>query len=220
MIGLLSLVVGSPSATLASTGRWISAEADPGKVVVRCRREGALRDVQTRDSIARRYALTDHVQGVAEKIGLMRRAGYRVSGPTGRETLDVEVPFQGVFQQPVAFRVRATLTELHLYGRFEPGGTGRIVADRKVRPFLTEENREKITSTYEGWAREVRAGLDGLRGRIADQVFPLSDAERPDLSRLNGRAVERIAHLEFCGEGQEIRVRARWARQIDRELGR
>lgn len=219
MLALVCLSLASPPPVAASTVRWTSANVAPQQVTLRCKYQDKITDVQTRDSIARRYGLVGKVQEVTDKMSAMRSAGYRVSGARGSERLEVEVPFSGVFEQPVKFSTRVTNVQAYLFARF-PQGRGKIVANNRVKRYLTNENRRYIENTYRGWSERFNGEMQRMERKFGEYVFPLNDSERPDLSRaMRGSVSKGINDFGICETRYDVRVKAVWERSVARGLG-
>lgn len=218
ILAFAMLAIATPTAQ-ASTVRWTSVDVAPTEVNLRCKYRDRIVDVQTRDSIAVRYGLVGAVEAVSRKISAMRGAGYRVSGARGRERVSIELPYSGVFEQPIKFSVRATMTELHLYGRF-PQGHGRLLTNNRAKQYLTDENRRRMEQTYRVWEEGFNDAMRRLSQKYGDYVFALKHSERPDLSHAMGGTVKKgIRNFGACDTRYDLAVKGNWRRIVDGGLG-
>jgi hypothetical protein len=205
---------------IASTLRVISVQVSPSEIEFTCERSSSIVDVQTRESIARRYGLVGKVNEITQMISAMRSVGYRVDGADGQERLQINVPYRGFFQKTMKFNARATLTEAHLFGRYAGPGRGRAIVDNRVKQYLTDANRAQVEKNYEGWANQFDTELDAVRGSMNDHLLVFFDAERPDLSHAMHGVIHKVAPINVCKKHYKVAVQIRWERSVALELGR
>jgi hypothetical protein len=212
------LWISSPA--LAAPLRIASVHVTPSEIEFTCERSGLIIDTQTYDSIAQRYGLVGKANEINQKISNMLSIGYRTEGKRGHERFTLRVPYRGVYRRSMKFGKMATLTEAHIYAELDGPSHGKLLSDDKVKQYLLEENRDKITKDHQSWTEQFDTELNTLQRNMKDYIYSYSDAERPDLSRAMRGTIKKPVPFTICGNPYKVTIQVNWEHVIKQEPGK
>jgi hypothetical protein len=214
---LCACIVFTPLACLANTVLWGSVEVSPSSIVLRCKWSDSVQDRQTRESIANQPGIVGNIKAVTNRMAQMTGVGYRSSGAPGKEVLELNFHYSGIFEQPVKLSARMVDDTFHLYLRSAGKGKGGIVAkDRDaVRRLLKDENKRRVTEDYRQWQARFNGEIGRLQNKFADYSLALDANERRALQRdLRGQAKASVRIGACSDDVHEVQLSSRWERPL------
>jgi hypothetical protein len=207
-------------ASAAAPLRIASIHVTPSEIEFTCERSGLIIDTQTYDSIAQRYGLVGKADEINQKISNMQSVGYRIEGKRGHERFILRVPYRGVYRRSMKFGKMATLTEAHIYAELDGPSRGKLLSDDKVKQYLLEENRDKITKDHQSWTEQFDTELNALQRDMKNYIYSYPDSEKPELSRATRGTIKKPVPFTVCGNEYKVTLQVNWEHVINREPGK